>query len=174
MNTNLKIRKTQKSDVPSLMAVFDEARKTIKALGIDQWQNGYPSADVIFDDIEKSQSYCVEIDGEICATFAIIRFGEPTYDSIYGGKWLTCDEKGYLAIHRVAISVKYRGRGISTAIIDFAIDLARELDKKSLRIDTHQGNIVMRKMLEKHDFSYCGLIYLENRDERVAYEKIIG
>jgi hypothetical protein len=40
-----------------------------------------------------------------------------------------------------------------------------------LRIATHEGNVVMRRMLEKHGFELCGVIYLENGDPRVAYER---
>ena len=170
----LKIRKTAESDLIALMPIFDEARSTIAALGIDQWQNGYPNREVMLSDIDKEQSYCVLSDGEIIGTFALIEDGEPTYDEIFDGEWLTgnCKEH-YFAIHRVAISVKSRGMGISTAIIDYCADKACKAKKSSLRIDTHIGNIVMRKMLEKHGFIHCGTIYLENGDERVAYERII-
>ena len=170
----MEIRRTKKEDIDAIMPIFDEARVTIAALGIDQWQNGYPSKAVIENDVEKLQSCCVEIDGEIVGTFALIDDGEPTYDEIFEGKWLTGDGKEhYFAIHRVAISVKSRGSGISAKIIDFCAEKARENGKKSLRIDTHRGNIVMRKMLEKNGFAYCGVIYLSDGDERVAYEKLI-
>ena len=167
------IRKSTKSDISDLMPIFDEARKTIAALGIDQWQNGYPSEGVILADIEKSQSYLCEIDGKICGTFAIIDDGEPTYNEIYDGEWLTANSKDYIAIHRVAIAVSSRGSGLSGRIIGYATEFAKEKGRKSLRIDTHRGNAVMRRMLEKNGFSYCGIIYLENGDERVAYEKIV-
>ncbi len=167
------IRKTTPADIDILMPIFNEARATIAALGIDQWQNGYPNRDVISDDIEKSQSHCVILDGEICGTFALIEGCEPTYNEIFDGEWLTGNGKEhYFAIHRVAISVKSRGKGISTAIIEYCSDKAKSANKGSLRIDTHRGNVVMRKMLEKHGFVHCGTIYLESGDERVAYEKI--
>ena len=168
------IRKTTLGDLDSLMEIFDEARATIAALGIDQWQNGYPNRDVIIADMKKIQSYCVLSDGEICGTFALIKDGEPTYNEIFNGKWLTGDEREhYFAIHRVAISVKRRGKGVSTEIINYCSEKAKAAGKASLRIDTHKGNIVMRKMLEKHGFIHCGTIYLESGDERVAYEKIV-
>ncbi len=168
------IRKTACEDLGEVMPIFEEARGTIAALGIDQWQNGYPSRAVIEADIAKEQSYCVLNDGNICATMAILTDGEPTYDKIYEGEWLTGNGRGfYIAIHRVAVSVVCRGSGISGRIIDFAAEMAKKMEKDSLRIDTHRGNVVMRKMLEKNGFSYCGVIYLENGDERVAYEKLI-
>jgi GNAT superfamily N-acetyltransferase len=170
----MEIRRTKKEDIAAIMPIFDEARVTIAALGIDQWQNGYPSREIIEKDFEKAQSYCVLKDGAIVGTFALIDDGEPTYDEIFDGKWLTGDgQDHYFAIHRVAISVQSRGSGISAKIIDFCADKARESGKISLRIDTHRGNIVMRKMLEKNGFAYCGIIYLSDGAERVAYEKTL-
>ncbi len=170
----LEIRKNTAADFDSLIPIFDEARQTIAALGIDQWQNGYPNRAVILSDVEKSQSYCVLVDGVICGTFALIEDGEPTYNKIFDGEWRTGDGRDqYFAIHRVAISVKCRGKGISTEMINYCVEKAKEANKSSLRIDTHRGNIVMRKMLEKHGFVHCGTIYLESGDERVAYERMI-
>ncbi len=167
------IRQADINDIDTLMALFAEARMTIAALGIDQWQNGYPSQSVVNQDTALQRCYVVEIDGTIVGTFVLIMDGEPTYDTIYDGKWLTEDSKNYIAIHRVAISVARRGSGISTAIINYAAEIACSMGRASLRIDTHKGNAVMRRMLEKHSFIHCGSIYLENGDHRVAYEKIL-
>lgn len=168
------IRKSNPSDLSSLMPIFDEARLTIAALGIDQWQDGYPSADVISTDISRGESYAVELDGKICGTFVLLTDGEPTYNKIYDGAWLTGDAiDSYVAIHRVAISVARRGSGISSEIIAYASNFAKSRGKNSLRIDTHEGNVVMRRMLEKNGFTHCGTIYLESGAPRVAYEKVI-
>ena len=170
----MEIRRSTPDDLASLMALFDEARCTIAALGIDQWQNGYPSREIILADIKKAQSYCVCVDGEVCGTFALIDDGEPTYDEIFDGRWLTGDGTAhYFAIHRVVISVKCRGKGIAASIISFCAKNAKMAGKISLRIDTHKGNVVMRRMLEKNGFVHGGTIYLENGDGRVAYEKIL-
>ena len=169
------VKRTTEEDIASVVAIYDEARKTIAALGIDQWQNGYPSEEVVLADIEKDQSYLCEIDGRVCATFAMLTDGEPTYDKIYDGHWLTGDcSRDYIAIHRVAISVSSRGSGLSGKIVAYATEFAREQGRRSLRIDTHRGNVVMRRMLEKNGFVYCGIIYLESGDERVAYEKVLS
>ncbi len=171
----MEIRKTTSADIGALMEIFREARGTIAKLGIDQWQNGYPSEKVIEADMAKNQSYCVELNGVVCGTFALIEDGEPTYDEIFDGEWLTGNEnRDYFAMHRVAIAVSCRGKGISGEIIGYAASKALGAGKNSLRIDTHRGNAVMRKMLEKQGFIHCGTIYLESGDERVAYEKIIA
>ena len=179
---NTKIRKTRCEDLSGVMAVFDEARVTIAALGSDQWQDGYPHKEIIEEDISLGVSHCIEDtdSGEVISTFALFFDGEPLYDDIFDGEWKTGDsfsslgEKvSYVALHRVAISVKARGSGLSTAIINFAVDAAKIENKRSVRIDTHEGNVVMRRMLEKHGFVHCGTIYLEDGAPRVAYEKVI-
>ena len=44
---------------------------------------------------------------------------------------------------------------------------------RRVRVDTHEGNIPMRKMLEKNGFEYCGTIHLLDGQPRVAYEKLV-
>lgn len=182
MDKKFIIRQAKMCDLSSLMEIIAEARGTIATLGIDQWQDGYPQREIIEKDVKDGSSYCIENteNGEILATFGVFHSGDFTYDKIFGGSWLTgdspsalFDKVSYTAIHRVAISLKSRGQGLSTALIDFAVDKARKLGKRSIRIDTHEGNIVMRKMLEKHGFVHCGTIYLDSGDSRVAYEKLI-
>lgn len=168
------IRQTTYGDLDILMDIFNEARYTISLLGIDQWQDGYPSRSVIRKDIEEGRSYCVCLDGIPCGTFVLLSDGEPTYDLIYDGQWLTGNSKAdYIAIHRVAISIAKRGTGIAPRIIEYAFEYAKSRKKSSLRIDTHLGNTVMRRMLEKNGFTYCGVIYLESGASRVAYERLL-
>lgn len=196
------IRKAAPVDTDGIMTVIEEARRTIAALGIDQWQNGSPNRAMIEEDIALGRSYCVvsaaaevhtaekglrcpetaelPADGQtgVWGTFALLEDGEPTYDRIYDGAWLTPHRDSaecptYLAIHRVAIAVAKRGSGISTAIVEYAAQKARSLGRRSLRIDTHEGNAVMRRMLTKHGFVHCGTIFLQNGDKRVAYERVL-
>lgn len=171
----MQIRPTTQNDLDAVMSIIEEARRTIAALGINQWQNGSPNRAMIEEDISLGRGRAVTLNGEIVGTFALIFDGEPTYNIIEQGAWSLPDrtetgEWSYLAIHRVAVSVASRGTGVSTAIIRYAEDTARALGRASLRIDTHEGNVVMRRMLEKHGFSYRGVIHLDNGDPRVAYE----
>ncbi len=166
------IRKATHTDIDGLLALFDEARGTIAALGIDQWQDGYPSREVVCEDLAKKRVFVVDCDGQIGGTFVIVDDGEPTYDRIYDGHWETGDDdQHYLAVHRVAVAVEKRGCGISTAILNRAAEEAIARGLRSLRIDTHEGNVVMRRMLEKHGFVHCGTIFLQSGAARVAYEK---
>ena len=170
----MEFRRTVASDLDALLALFAEARGTIASLGIDQWQDGYPGRDLVLRDIEAGHSWVIVFDGKIVGTLACIEDGEATYDVIEDGAWLTGNEnRAYLTVHRVAVAVRCRGTGVSRAMMDFAAERARRKRLGSVRIDTHEGNAVMRRMLEKNGFHPCGIIHLENGDRRVAYEKQI-
>ncbi len=159
---NVKLAKIE--DIPTLEAIYEAARRFMKESGNEkQWQGGYPSRSVIEADINAGRLFTVVEDGEILAVFAFAKGNEPAYDKIYGGSWL--DNGEYAYIHRVA--VKCAGRGVASFIFSYCTSLA-----SSVRIDTHRDNIPMQKALSKAGFSYQGIIYLENGDERLAYQKL--
>ena len=165
------IRLAEKKDIDRIMQIIADARESIGRLGIDQWQYGYPTRDIVKEDIVLGRSYVVVENNEICATFAVMLHGEPTYKKIYCGAWISDGE--YLALHRIAIESNHRGQGIAEKIVAFLSDYANENGYLSVRVDTHQGNLPMRKMLEKNGFEYCGTIHLMDGQERVAYERLV-
>lgn len=165
--------KTKTHELDEVSQIVLEARDRIGRLGIDQWQERYPTREIIAEDIRLGRSYVArDDDGSLCGVFAVIDDGEPTYDKIYDGAWLTDGE--YLAVHRVAVSPQKLRRGVAGSAMRFVEQMAAERGRASVRIDTHQGNIPMRGMLERNGYVHCGSIYLESGEHRVAYEKRIG
>lgn len=165
----MQFRKAEIKDVERIMEIFSAARKRMALLGIDQWQDGYPQREIILEDVALSRSYVGEVDGRVVATVMLMTDNEPTYDVIYDGKWL-CDGE-YLTIHRIALDGELCGTGAAKRVMDFAQAQAKERGVKSIRVDTHEGNLPMRKNLEKNGYRYCGIIHLKSSAERVAYQK---
>ena len=159
------IRNTQISEIDSVMEIYSIARAFMRNSGNpNQWGDGYPSRQLIESDIANNFSYVIEDRGEIIGTFFFKQGEDPTYLKIYGGEWINNDKYG--VIHRIA--VKYQGRNIISQAFNFCFGIIN-----NIRIDTHRDNIPMQKALEKHGFRYCGIIYLESGDERVAYQRNI-
>ena len=165
------IRLAEKKDIDRIMQIIADARESIGRLGIDQWQYGYPTRDIVKEDVSLERSFVVEDNGNLCATFALMMNGEPTYKKIYCGAWIGDGE--YLALHRIAIDGAHRGKGVASEIVGFLAKHAKENGYCSVRVDTHEGNLPMRKMLEKNGFEYCGTIHLLDGQPRVAYEKLV-
>ena len=159
------------SDIDRIMDIIKQAQVYLKKKGVDQWQDNYPNFDVIKDDIEKGKGYVLELDGKVVATVAVSYNDEKTYEKIYDGKWIT--EGDYAVIHRIAVDDNYKGRRLSSIIISEIEKMCLKRNIHSIKIDTHKQNESMKKMLNNNGFKYCGIIYLENGSERVAYEKVI-
>ena len=167
-----KFRKTEYADIPAVMELINQAKGYMKEQGIDQWQNGYPNEGEIAMDIAKGYSYVMEENKKIIGTMAVLFDGEPTYDKIYEGAWKTAEEP-YAAIHRVAVDSGCKGKGIAGAMIDEVVKMCRERGVRSIKNDTHRDNKSMQRMQAKNGFEYCGVIYLEDGAERIAFEKVI-
>ena len=123
-------------------------------------------------DIANGNSYVMEENGKIIGTMAVLFDGEPTYDKIYEGAWKTTNEP-YAAVHRVAVDAECKGQGIAGAMIEEVVKMCRERGVRSIKNDTHKDNRSMQRMQAKNGFEYCGIIYLEDGAERIAFEKLI-
>lgn len=168
----MEIRKTEEGDLPQIFRIFEEARASLRGLGIDQWQDGYPRERDIRRDMENGVSRVVTENGRVIATAAVYVGHEPAYDGIYDGKWRT-ESQIYGIVHRIAVSSEARGKNVAGALFDYCAGLAVREGVRSLRCDTHRGNTVMRHTLEKNGYALCGTVRLLSGAERVAYEKLL-
>lgn len=167
----MELRKSRKDDLKYIIEIINEAKEFLKESKIDQWQQGYPNEEVILKDIENQHSYVLEDNNKIIGTVALSFDREETYDLIYNGKWISNGE--YAVIHRIASSRKYNIKGIGTEIIKNIEKICIDEGIRNIKIDTHEKNLVMQKLLEKNNFKYCGVIYLEDKAKRIAFEKVI-
>lgn len=159
------IRKAICSDIPRLMEIYREARLIqLDSGNLHQWREGYPSEELVRDDITRGVCYAV-VDGDlIVGAFAFIPGKDSTYSYIEGGQWIE-DTSHYATIHRLA-SLK-TAHGVAQTCFDWCWNQIQ-----NLRIDTHEDNSIMRHCVEKAGFQYCGVIYLSNGDPRMAFQKI--
>lgn len=158
----MEIRKALPADLDHILRIYAAARQFMRETGNPtQWGDHYPPRDMIEQDIAAGRSYVCAEEGVPCAAFAFIPGIDPTYLKIYEGAWL--NDAPYAAVHRVASDGTHRG--MIARVMDFC--LSSGLD---IRIDTHRDNKVMQHQLLKNGFTYCGIIYLEDGDERLAYQ----
>lgn len=167
----MEFRRSNEADINNIMDIIKEAQGYFKKQRIDQWQNNYPNPDTIRDDISNNYSYVLLKDNKIVGTAAISFDGEKTYGSIYNGQWISNNE--YAVIHRIAVKSSYKGLGLASEIIKNVERICLDKDAHSIRIDTHKDNLSMQRLLQKNNFQYCGIIYLKDKSERMAFEKII-
>lgn len=157
----MEIRNANISDLEKILAIYERARAYMRETGNpNQWKNTNPTPEMVIDDIEKKNLYLLFDEDGIEGVFAYINGADPTYGYIEGS-WI--NDEPYCAVHRVASAGKKKG--ILKAVMDYAFSRA-----DNIKIDTHRDNAVMQHQLEKYGFSPCGIIYLENGEDRIAYQ----
>lgn len=160
------IRAAHSGDLKEIMAVLDAAIGIMRASGnTRQWTNGYPSEDVIRNDIEKGFGYVGEEGSRVVAYFAFIPSPEPTYGYIECGAWL--NDAPYHVVHRIGSFPEVHG--VFRSIMDWCFS-----QDANIRVDTHRDNSIMQHCLTSYGFTYCGIIYLLSGDERLAYQRVAG
>jgi hypothetical protein len=165
----MKLRKADNSDVTSIWEILQQAIEQRRQEGSEQWQNGYPNQQTVYDDIANGYGYVITESNVIIAYAAIIFGIEPAYTEIKG-QWLT--NQDYVAVHRVATLNSAKGKGVATMLFKLLEDLSIEHDVFSIKVDTNFDNIPMLKILEKSGYSYCGEIFFGGA-LRKAYEKVL-
>lgn len=164
------IRQATHNDIDRILSIVRSAQLSLRELSIDQWQDGYPTIEVIKADIDSGIGYVACDKSTVVGYAAIITTGEQAYNQIED-KWRYAGR--YVAVHRLCVDGSCRRRGVAIALMNHATTIASKQGCEAFRIDTHQGNIRMRAMLDKLGFEPVGIIRYDS-GERVAYELQLG
>ena len=153
------------------MLLINPGINYFKKANIDQWQNNYPNELIIKNDIFSKYAYVLEENNQILGYCLISNEKDSNYDNVFAGQWLSNDN--YLVIHRLVISNEFKGMNLGSKIIEFTKTLALNMQIYSIKVDTHDDNLSMIKLLTKNNFSYIGIIKIEDQSLRNAYEYVI-
>ncbi|WAW15743.1 N-acetyltransferase [Peptostreptococcus equinus] len=156
------IRKSEIKDVEIILEIFTLARDFMNKNGNpNQWSKEYPSKEQIKNDINMDNAYLIiSNEGRIIAYFVLVEGDDPTYECIEG-EWI--NENPYVTIHRIASTGEEKG--IFNTIVNFTKE---RFD--NIRIDTHEDNMIMKKLIINNDFKKCGIIYVNDGSPRIAYQ----
>lgn len=153
-------------DMADVMQIFSQARLAQRKAGFQQWEDGYPSLDVLKSDIDNSKGYILDDAGHSAGYVAV-----STYDDEYNNhQELWNITKSYAVFHRIAISDDYRGKKISSILFDLAELKAQQTGAQFIRIDTGLENKPMQHILSKRGYSKLGVCNFA-WGKRLAYEK---
>ena len=160
------LRKATAQDLKKAMELFGIAKTYMHSHGNpNQWNQEYPTLEIIQEDLAKQRLYVLEDDKGVYAVF-VLRFGsEPTYAIIEQGQWL--NNEPYVTIHRLASDGKHHG--VFKEICDYALTQIN-----NIRVDTHHDNQIMRTAITNYGFQECGQVYVGDGTLRIAYQYVKG
>ena len=166
-------RRARIDEIDEIMEAVEDSRAILKEQGNGQWQDGYPCREDFERDIRNCRLFAV-VDREnpsVLVGVAAFTYYEEDYDHLYEGAWHS--DLPYMVMHRVALKAAYRGQGYGKDLFEAFIQQAKKEGYRSLRIDTHEGNDVMRHLISRAGFEYCGKAILPPNKDRMVFEKIL-
>jgi len=164
------IRKAIKSDLDNIMLMYKSCVKGMLANDIDQWDETYPNAGVIIEDLI-AQTYFAAIENNII-------IGGINIDQNQDKTYLDIDwedkSNSFLVVHRLGVKEEFWEKKIGKELMVFAENLVIEKGLRSIRLDTYSGNPKAMEFYRRLGYRELGSINLKpNKNEYYCFEKII-
>jgi len=139
------IRQAQPCDAAIVEAILVEVSRWVDALGEVMWDTGELAPERITTEVAAGQFYLAIADGELAGA---IRF--QLEDTLF---WpdLPPDHTSAF-VHRLVVRRRYKGQGISTALLQWALDHARALGRSHLRLDCDKSRPKLMALYEGFGF----------------------
>jgi len=166
------IKKASEPDLSQLLSIVKICGQNLIEQGIFQWDEKYPSNEVLLEDIALQQIWKLEVGNSIVGLIVLTEIEDKEYQQV---KWLTKNQH-HLYIHRLAVHPKFQGKGYAQKLMDFAEKYAKEKGYNSIRLDTFSQNKRNQKFYEQRNYIKLESIYFPNQSEFpfYCYEKIMN
>jgi ribosomal protein S18 acetylase RimI-like enzyme len=158
-------------DVDRIMSLIKDCIKDMESQGIYQWDQYYPTLEIIGDDLVTESMYVIKESNEIIGMIALNEEQPPEWGQI---NWSHQQGK-ILAVHRLAVNPKWQKQGIGGKLLDFAEKYAVDNDYASIRLDAYAANPRALELYEKHEYTRVGELHFPRRRlPFYCYEKTLG
>ncbi len=175
MNTT--IRLGTEEDIDELEQLYNGLNDHLSATtNYPGWRKGvYPIRETAVEGINERCLYVAVCNDRIVGAIILRHEPEPAYLPATWRKELDYEE--VFVIYTLVVHPDYLGQGIGQALLDFASELGRQSNIKSLRLDVYENNLPAISLYEKCGFEYIDKVDLGlgkyNLDWFRLYEKLL-
>jgi GNAT superfamily N-acetyltransferase len=141
----IRIRQAGEPDTQAIHAMLIEAAAWVDALGVVMWEDGELEEDILAREVRAGQFYIADVRGEPAGA---IRF--QTEDLLF---WPDIPQTSSAFVHRLVVRRAFKGTGVSTALLRWAVDHARALGKTWLRLDCDNDRPKLKALYERFGFT---------------------
>jgi len=153
-------------EIDEIIALTRACGAAMRAKGIDQWDENYPDRMTIQKDLETKTLFAYREGDEILGIVVLNETQDEEYAKI---NWSTSEEDRNIVVHRLAVLPEYQGKGIATAIMDFAENYAREHGYDAIRLDTFSQNPRNQSFYTNRGYTDLGPVFLKYKKEFPYY-----
>lgn len=138
------------SDIDFILGLFKQAIEYQKAKGYNLWIEF--DRTLIETKIRENRHFKIIDNNAIVCIFSVL-YTDPV---IWGDK----DNGDAVYLHRITTNPAYKGKGLIQVVKSWAIEYARQKNKKFLRMDTWGNNETLRNYYINQGFNYIGQQHL--------------
>src|SRR5262245_51822544 len=162
---SLLIRQATSADADAIVDTLTEAARWVEELdGTIMWVEGELEEHRVRAEAGAGLFVVGEVDGRVAGA---MRF--QLEDRLF---WPDLDVADSAFVHRLAVRRTFAGQGISTALLEWAINRARTLDKRFLRLDCDAERTRLRAFYERfgfrrHSYRQVGSYYVSRYELQI-------
>ena len=154
---DVRIHQAGPGDLPAIESLLLEAARWVDALGEVMWEEGELAPERLAGEAAAGQFFLARVDGEPAG---VIRF--QLEDPLF---WPDRPEGEAAYVHRLAVSRRFKGQGVSSALLQWAAGRARACGRPLLRLDCDASRPRLRALYERfgfrlHSFRQVGSYYV--------------
>jgi len=161
----LVIRQASVADTKLIVSMLIEAAKWVEQLdGTIMWVEGELEEQRIRADVAEGMFVVAEIDSQAVGTMRLQLEDHLFWPDLEGGD--------SACVHRLAVRRDFAGQGVSTALLDWAVDRAHALGKRFLRLDCDAERGRLRDFYERfgfrlHSYRQVGRYYVSRYELQI-------
>ena len=165
------IRLANYSDLDNIKQVTEACAKEMISNGIYQWNEHYPSKDILEKDIAKKELYVTEINDSIVGCIMFSKYKDDLYNQI---DWLTPDSEN-LYVHRLAVHPNNQKKGLARLMMNYAEEQAVKMNCVSVRLDTFSKNPRNSKFYKARGYVQLGNVFFPKQSKFpfFCFEKVL-
>ena len=166
------IRKATLKDLPLIKAITAACAQNMIQQGIFQWNENYPSLEVLTKDVKAASVYVYLQEDKPIGTVVFSMKMDAFYAEV---DWLTPNAK-QLYVHRLAVHPNHQKQGIAMRLMDFGEALAKENQCLSVRLDTFSQNPRNNRFYQAREYQKVGQVFFAQKSPHpfFCYEKILS
>jgi GNAT superfamily N-acetyltransferase len=142
----LRIRSATPQDVDAITGILGEAARWLEDAGMRMWRDDELAAARIAGDVSGGSFFLAECDGVPAGTIKF-QLEDPLF-------WPDLPQGEAAYIHRLAVRRCFAGKGISTALMQWAVERAGALGRRYVRLDCEASRPRLRAVYERFGFRH--------------------
>src|SRR3954468_16077983 len=101
--------------LPQIAHLYTACVRSMRAAGIEQWGEDYPTGDIIKCDVDRGEMYVIEENDAIVAAICLNESQHELYSTV---AWTEAGR--VLVVHRLCVAPERQRSGIAARMMDFA------------------------------------------------------